>query len=101
MIFMTPAFAERLALVSVLGVALTLGACANPRDQRMVDGALIGGTGGAIVGGVASGTAGGAVVGGVAGAAAGAVIADATRPRHHGKTCWWDDARERRVCRYR
>jgi uncharacterized membrane protein len=98
---MSSALPKRLALLSTLGLALTLGACANPRDQRMLDGALIGGTGGAIVGGVATGTAGGAVVGGVAGAAAGAVIADATRPRHHGKTCWWDGTLERRVCRYR
>ena len=94
-------FVKRFALFSTLGVALTLGACANPRDQRMLDGALIGGTGGAIVGGVATGTAGGAVVGGVAGAAAGAVIADATRPHHRGKTCWWDSTLDRRVCRYR
>ena len=92
---------KRVALFSTLAVALTLGACANPRDQRMLDGALIGGAGGAIVGGVASGTAGGAVVGGVAGAAAGAVIADVTRPRGAGKTCWWSDSMNRRVCRYR
>ena len=98
--FSTP-FAERIALVSTLGIALALGACSGPRDQRMVDGALIGGAGGAIVGGVATGTAGGAVVGGVAGAAAGAVIADATRPHHRGRTCWWDGTLERRVCRYR
>lgn len=88
-------------LIAIAAVALTLGACSNPRDQRMVDGALIGGTGGAIIGGVTSGTAGGAVVGGVAGAAAGAVIADATRPRNAGRTCWWDDGLQRRVCRYR
>lgn len=92
---------KRIALLSTLGVALTLGACANPRDQRMLDGAVIGGAGGAIIGGVASGTAGGAVVGGVAGAAAGAVIADATRPRHHAKSCYWSDTLDRRVCRYR
>lgn len=87
--------------IVVAAVALTLGACSNPRDQRMVDGALIGGTGGAIIGGVTSGTASGAVVGGVAGAAAGAVIADATRPRRAGRTCWWDGDLQRRVCRYR
>lgn len=88
-------------LIAIAAVALTLGACSNPRDQRMVDGALIGGTGGAIIGGVTSGTAGGAVVGGVAGAAAGAVVADATRPRHSGRNCRWDDDAQRRVCRYR
>ena len=90
-----------LTATAVAAVALTLGACSNPRDQRMVDGALIGGTGGAIVGGVTSGTAGGAVVGGVAGAAAGALVADATRPRHHRRACYWDEMLERRVCRYR
>jgi len=92
---------RRVALVSTLAVTLTLGACADPRDQRMLDGALIGGAGGAVIGGVATGTAGGAAVGGVAGAAAGAVVADATRPRHAGKTCWWSDTLDRRVCRYR
>lgn len=92
---------RRVALLSTFAVALTLGACANPRDQRMLDGALIGGAGGAAVGAIATGTGGGAVVGGVAGAAAGAVIADATRPRYHGKTCYWSDNLNRRVCRYR
>jgi hypothetical protein len=92
---------RRVALFSTLAVALSLSACANPRDQRMLDGALIGGAGGAAIGAVASGTAGGAVVGGVAGAAAGAVIADATRPRHAGRSCHWSETLERRVCRYR
>ena len=68
--------------------ALTLGACANPHDQRMADGALLGGAGGAIIGGVTTGTTGGAVVGGLAGAAVGAVVADVTghhryHRRHH------------------
>ena len=92
---------KRIALLSTLCFALALGACSNPRDQRMVDGALIGGAGGAVIGGVASGTAGGAVVGGVAGAAAGAVIADATRPHHARKSCFWSDTLQRTVCRYR
>ena len=93
---------KRLAVFSVVALSLSLGACAETaRDQRMLDGALIGGAGGAIVGGVASGTAGGAVVGGVAGAAAGAVIADATRPRYHTRSCWWSESRQRRVCSYR
>lgn len=90
---------RRAALLATLGAALLLSACANPRDQRMLDGALIGGAGGATVGAIASGTAGGAVVGGVAGAAAGAVIADATRPHHAAKRCWWSDRLDRRVCR--
>ncbi len=88
-------------VVALSLVALSLGACANPRDTRMLDGALIGGTGGAIIGGVATGTGGGAVVGGVAGAAAGALVADATRPRHRGSSCHWSDALQRKVCRYR
>lgn len=93
---------RRIVLFSTFAVALTLGACANPRDQRMLDGALIGGAGGAAVGAIATGTGGGAVVGGVAGATAGAVIADATRPRtYHGKSCYWSDSLNRRVCRYR
>lgn len=92
---------KTLSLLATAAVTLTLAACANPRDQRMVDGALIGGTGGAIIGGVASGTTGGAVVGGVAGAAAGAVIADATRPRHRGTSCHWNAQLQRKVCRYR
>lgn len=90
---------KKLILFSI--VALTLGACANPRDSRMLDGALIGGTGGAIIGGVATGTGGGAVVGGVAGAAAGALVADATRPRHRGYSCHWSETMQRKVCRYR
>ena len=92
---------KTLSLLAIAATGLTLAACANPRDQRMVDGALIGGTGGAIIGGVASGTAGGAVVGGVAGAAAGALIADATRPRYHHRSCYWSNSLNRRVCRYR
>lgn len=92
---------KRVALFATLAGAMALSACANPRDQRMLDGALIGGAGGAVVGGVATGTAGGAAVGGVAGAAVGAAVADATRPRHAGKTCYWSDTLERRVCRYR
>lgn len=88
-------------VIAVAAIALTLGACSNPRDQRMLDGALIGGTGGAIIGGVASNNVGGAVVGGVAGAAVGAVVADATRPRHAGRYCYFNDTLNRRVCRYR
>lgn len=63
-------------------LVLTLSACAggNPRDNRMGEGALIGGAGGAIVGGVATGSPAGAVVGGVVGAVVGAAAADATRP---------------------
>jgi hypothetical protein len=88
-------------VITLLSVALMLGACANPRDTRMAQGAAIGGVGGAVIGGVATGTTGGAVVGGVAGAAVGAVVADATRPRHRGHTCHWSDTLNKRVCHYR
>lgn len=81
--------------------ALALGGCANARDTRMAEGAGIGGAGGAIIGGIASNSVGGAVVGGVAGAAVGAVVADATRPRHARRHCYFSDNLNRRVCRYR
>lgn len=67
----------------------------------MAEGAGLGGLGGAIIGGAASNSVGGAVVGGVAGAAVGAVVADATRPRHAGRYCYYSNTLERRVCRYR
>lgn len=81
-------------------IALLLGACANARDSRMLDGAMIGGAGGAVVGGVVSGTYGGAAVGAVAGAALGAVVADATRPRQRRARCYIN-VMDQRVCRYR
>ena len=68
---------RRVALVSTLAVTLTLGACADPRDQRMLDGALIGGAGGAVIGGAAGAAAGsfgrGIGIGAAAGAASGLV----------------------------
>ncbi len=82
-------------------VAFGLAACANARDTRMAEGAGIGGVGGAIIGGAASNSVGGALIGGVAGAAAGAVIADATRPHHAGRYCYYSRAVGHRVCRYR
>jgi uncharacterized membrane protein len=83
-------------------VCLSLGACATARDERMAQGAMIGGAGGAIIGGVASGNVGGALVGGVAGAAVGAVGADMTRPRHyHSKQCHYSDVELREICTYR
>ena len=90
----------RLLLIS--GLCLSLAACATARDQRMAQGAMIGGAGGAIIGGVASGSTGGAVVGGVAGAAIGAAGADMTRPRYHKQQrCSYDDVQQRDVCTYR
>jgi len=89
---------NRLITLSVL--CLYLGACATARDERMAQGAMIGGTGGAIIGGVTTGSAEGAVVGGVAGAAIGAVGADLTRPRHSKKHCYYSNAQQREVCGY-
>jgi len=90
----------RIFLIS--GLCLSLAACATARDQRMAQGAMIGGAGGAIIGGVTTGTTGGAVVGGVAGAAIGAAGADMTRPRYHKqKRCSYNDEQQREVCTYR
>ena len=90
---------NRLMMISAL--CLSLGACATARDERMANGAMIGGAGGAIIGGVASGSTEGAIVGGVAGAAIGAVGADITRPRHGQKYCYYSDTQQQEVCRYR
>ena len=87
-------------LLAILALAFALSACTTARDTRMAQGAIIGGTGGAIVGGVASNSPGGAIIGGVAGAAAGAVIADSTRPRGD-RVCFYDARIGRDVCRYR
>jgi osmotically inducible lipoprotein OsmB len=81
-------------------IAITLTACANPRDERMGQGALIGGAGGALIGGAATGTAEGAIIGGVAGAAVGAVAADITRPRYRTR-CTYSEYYHRRICRKR
>ena len=77
----------------VVVMALALAGCANPRQDRVLGGALIGGGTGALIGGLAGRTAGAALAGGVVGAAAGAIIADATRPgwcyyRRHHRRYW-------------
>ncbi|MGO4868998.1 MAG: hypothetical protein ACLPGW_00040 [Roseiarcus sp.] len=72
-------------------VALSLCACASPRDTRMAGGAAIGGVGGAVVGGP---------VGLVVGAGAGALVADQTRPHHAAAHCHYSEALGRRVCHY-
>ncbi len=90
---------NRMIVTSIL--CLSLCACATARDERMAQGAMIGGAGGAIIGGVTTGSAGGAVVGGVAGAAIGAVGADMTRPRNGKKHCYYSDTKQREVCSYR
>lgn len=85
----------------LVAVALSLGACANARDTRMAEGAAIGGTAGAVIGGVASNNVGGALVGGVVGAGVGAVVADATRPHHAARSCYYSHTLGHRVCHYR
>ena len=87
------------SILIVSALALSLGACATPRQERVVTGAAIGGAAGAVIGGVATGTGGGAVVGGLIGAAGGAVIADATRPRYHHRQCYYSHRYGRTVCR--
>jgi hypothetical protein len=88
-------------IIATSFIALALAGCSSARDTRIVDGALLGGAGGAIIGGVATGTAGGALAGGAIGAAGGAIIADATRPSWRGKRCYYSEYRGREICRYR
>lgn len=88
-------------IITLTATALLLLGCASARETRMAEGAGIGGLGGAIIGGAATRSAGGAVVGGLAGAAIGATVADATRPRHGARSCYYNRDLERRICRYR
>ncbi len=83
-------------ILVVSALALSLGACATAREDRMLGGAALGGVAGAVVGGVATGTAGGALAGGAIGAVGGAVIADATRPRSR---CYYSRRAGRTLCR--
>lgn len=85
--------------VAILGVALTLGACAGTgsvQGDRALTGAALGGAAGAIIGGVASGTAGGALAGGAIGAAGGAIVGAATAPKER---CYYSRYYGRTVCR--
>ncbi len=71
--------------ITIAALALTLGACANARDTRMAEGAVIGG-----------------VVAGIPGAVVGVVVADATRPSYRsGRYCFYSEVSGRRICRYR
>ncbi len=73
---------KKMIVLSVAALmAATLAGCSSTRDQRAVDGALLGGAAGAVVGGLATGHAGGALAGGALGAAAGAIIGAETAPR--------------------
>lgn len=86
------------SILIVSALALSLGACATQRENRMLGGAALGGAAGALVGAAATGTGGGALVGGAIGAAGGAVIADATRPRYRGG-CYYSRRYGRTICR--
>lgn len=70
-------------LVSAAALALTLGACGNSMQERMLAGAAVGGGAGAIIGGVSTGTLPGALIGGAIGAAGGAAIG-ALAPQRSG-----------------
>ncbi len=63
-----------------LSSALALGGCGQTREDRAVNGALLGGATGAIIGGAASGKAGGALAGGIIGAAAGSILGASSEP---------------------
>jgi hypothetical protein len=58
-----------------------LAGCGTTREDRAVNGALLGAGAGAVVGGLATGRAGGALAGGALGAAAGAIIGAETAPK--------------------
>jgi len=65
--------------ITMLAVALTLGACSQPLSNRE-KGALIGGgagaAGGALIGGITGAPGTGALIGGAAGAVGGALVGD-------------------------
>jgi hypothetical protein len=69
---------KKVAVIVVAG--MTLSGCWNwPTHNRVVNGAIIGGTAGGVIGGVATGNAGGVLAGIGIGAATGAVVAAATK----------------------
>ncbi len=81
-------------------IAATLGGCSAYGNNRVANGALIGGVGGALVGGAVTGRTSGAVVGGLVGATAGAVIADQTHPQYGTRNCRINRYGERVCYRY-
>jgi osmotically inducible lipoprotein OsmB len=85
------------SLFLALIMAVPLAGCGTTRDDRAVNGALLGGAAGAVVGGLASGRAGGALAGGAIGAAAGAIIGAETTPT---RRCvrWGYDYDGNRIC---
>ena len=71
---------KTLLLTLALTSAMALGGCGQTREDRAVNGALLGGATGAIIGGAASGRAGGALAGGIIGAAAGGILGANSEP---------------------
>ena len=68
------------ALVAALGLA-TAG-CNTPQGQNAFGGAVVGGTGGALIGSaVTAGSPQGAVIGGILGATTGAMVGSAMTPQ--------------------
>jgi len=88
------------SILIVSALALSLGACATQRENRMLGGAALGGAAGGLIGAAATGTGGGALAGAAIGAVGGAVVADATRPRYyHRGGCYYSRRWGRTVCR--
>ena len=71
------------ALATVLG----LSGCGQTRDERAVNGAVVGGATGALIGAAATGRPGGALVGGLLGAAAGTAIGANSEPPPPRRRC--------------
>ena len=69
--------------ILAIGLSLVLGACASPRDTRIVEGGAIGG-----------------VIAGPVGMVVGGVVADGTRPMHGTKSCHYSKVMQHNVCHY-
>ncbi len=65
-------------LIIIAAAALTLAGCQTARQDRALNGAVIGGVAGTVIGAAAGRSVGGAVAGGLIGAGAGALIGSAT-----------------------
>jgi hypothetical protein len=72
---------NRIVVSLALAAAVSVAGCETPQQTNALGGAVIGGTGGALVGSALShGSAGGAVAGGAIGAATGAMLGSAATP---------------------
>ena len=91
---------KTLLLSLALTSALTLGGCGQTREDRAVNGALLGGATGAIIGGAASGRAGGALAGGIIGAAAGGILGANAEPERRCVRIRYDYDGNRYCARY-